>query len=120
MSWDKKKAVEYILANAQAFSTGRCAEYTRKAIEAGGIELSRTADAKNYGPKLTAMDFTVVSDTIPEAGDVVVIDGFEGNSHGHMAMYDGSAWVSDFVQRDLYPGPGYRTHKPQYKVYRHS
>lgn len=53
------------------------------------------------------------------AGGIVVIDGFPGTPDGHMAMYNGSQWVSDFKQRDLYPGPRYRTARPGYKVYRY-
>lgn len=53
------------------------------------------------------------------AGDVVVIDGIPSSPDGHMAMYNGTEWVSDFVQRDLYPGPRYRTSQPSYKVYRY-
>lgn len=55
----------------------------------------------------------------PQAGDVVVIQPHKGGSkEGHIAMYTGSAWVSDFRQRDLWGGPGYRKHKPTAVVYR--
>ena len=33
-------------------------------------------------------------------------------------MHDGKQWVSDFKQRDLYGGPGYRNNNASYSVYR--
>ncbi|MVM36435.1 hypothetical protein GO730_00235 [Spirosoma sp. HMF3257] len=32
------------------------------------------------------------------AGDVVVFPKVSGHPHGHVAIYDGVHWVSDFVQ----------------------
>jgi hypothetical protein len=37
---------------------------------------------------------------------------------GHIAGYDGSNRVSDFVQHDFWPGPIYEREKPNYVVYR--
>ena len=51
-------------------------------------------------------------------GDVAVIQPIPGHPHGHMCMYDGDHWVSDFKQRTLYPGESYRAQKPRYVVYR--
>jgi hypothetical protein len=33
-------------------------------------------------------------------------------------MYDGSVWRSDFVQNDMWAGPGYRKNKPSHEIYR--
>lgn len=33
-------------------------------------------------------------------------------------MWNGENWVSDFVQKTLYPGSAYRKAKPNYKIYR--
>jgi len=33
--------------------------------------------------------------------------------------YDGQQWISDFVQRSMYPGPGYRELHPHYELFRH-
>ena len=32
----------------------------------------------------------------------------EGHPHGHIAMYSGNHWISDFVQRDMWGGNAYR------------
>ena len=55
----------------------------------------------------------------PKAGDVVVIQPYTGGrTHGHIAMYDGTSWVSDFVQNDMWGGPGYRKNQPSKTIYR--
>ncbi|MBB5427447.1 hypothetical protein HDG40_005626 [Paraburkholderia sp. JPY158] len=49
-----------------------------------------------------------------------MIDGINLHPHGHMAMYDGQYWISDFKQwHGFYPGPDYGSARPDYKVYRH-
>lgn len=122
MPWDVDKAVKHLTTNKQGSSTGKCARYVREAIEAGGVTLARTLSAKDYGVSLMAAGFTGLSlapDTFNK-GDVVVIEGFTAHPHGHIAMYDGTNWVSDFSQTALYPGASYRKQKPLYKVYRYS
>lgn len=76
--------------------------------------------AKDYGSSLKAAGFSQLTadNGIYLPGDVVVINGFAGNPHGHMALYNGTNWVSDFMQRDLYPGRSYRAHRPTYIIYR--
>jgi hypothetical protein len=109
-----------INTHAEITSRNDCAKYTRRAIEAGGVILARHNSAQDYGPSLQAAGFSpLVSDNgVYLLGDVVVINAFAGKPHGHMAMFNGTNWVSDFVQRDLYPGPDYRTHRPIYTIYR--
>lgn len=121
MAWDVDKAVKHLTSNAQGSSTGKCARYVREAIEAGGVTLARTLSAKDYGVSLLAAGFSEQSPAPATyaKGDVVVIAGFAAHPHGHIAMYDGSNWVSDFSQSGLYPGANYRKEKPSYKVYRY-
>jgi type VI secretion system secreted protein VgrG len=115
-------AVKYLDDNAEDASTGKCARYVRLAIEAGGIHLNNhPIYAKNYGPTLEAANFVSVpvAGYTPEKGDVIVIQNYQGGHvAGHIAMYDGTQWVSDFKQRDFWAGPGYRQKKPSYKIYR--
>ena len=118
--WDNEVAVTYLDRHARSASHGKCAEYVRKAIEAGGVRLQRHASAKDYGDSLVAAGFIIQDPPILNAGDVVVIEPITGHSHGHMAMYDGKKWVSDFKQRNgLYPSASYRKLKPAFTIYRH-
>jgi hypothetical protein len=120
MSWNKNAAVNYLQSHARSVSHGDCARYVREAIERGGIVLTRTRSAKDYGLSLAHAGFRVVSTTHPQKGDVIVIEGIHLHPHKHMAMYDGQHWISDFKQRyGFYPGPDYRSARPNYKVYRH-
>jgi hypothetical protein len=119
MTWNLDKAVEYLGNHAQTKSTGNCAKYTRDAIEAGGVVLARHNSAKDYGISLVHAGFREAITNQYVKGDVVIIQGFGGHPHGHMAMFDGSKWISDFVQSGLYPGPSYREKKPSYRIYRY-
>jgi hypothetical protein len=113
-------AVKKLDARAQDKSLGRCAEYVRVAIEAGGVTLVRHTSAKDYGDSLLGVGFSTVSDGLSKAGDVAIIQPIAGHPHGHMAMFDGRIWVSDFKQyRGYYPGPGYRKIKPPVSFYRY-
>jgi hypothetical protein len=119
MSWNVEAAVQYLDTHASGHSRGRCAEYTRNAIEHGGLVLERHQSAKDYGLSLEHDGFVEMMGDDYRRGDVVVIQPIPGHPHGHMAMFDGEHWVSDFKQRTLYPGESYRAHKPRYVVYRH-
>jgi len=119
MPWDKNAAVTHADSHARRHSTGNCARYVREAIDAGGVVLGHTHYAKNYGPVLAASGFQPIHG-VPQKGDVVVIQPAPGHPAGHMAIFDGANWVSDFRQlHGLYPGPAYRSARPAYIVYRH-
>lgn len=71
MSWNKTTAVNHAKSHAGSHSQGRCAEYTRKAIQAGGITLGHTYHAKDYGPMLRSAGFSPIGTfEQPRAGDV--------------------------------------------------
>ncbi len=86
------------MANKKECSTGKCAKHVREALVAGGLDTSENPiSAKDYGPFLTNKQFKPVPDNDVETGafskaDVVVIQPYEGgSSHGHIAMYSGTA-----------------------------
>ena len=116
-------AVEYIEKHASAHSGKKCATHVREALQAGGLIIYGLpiADAKDYGLALLKSGFIKTSGSalFAEKGDVVVIQNYPGgNPSGHIAMYTGEIWISDFKQRDMWAGSGYRTHKPEYAIYR--
>lgn len=118
--WNVEAAVGKLNERAQDKSQGRCAEYVRVAIEAGGVILARHTSAKDYGASLLAVGFSTVGDGLFKAGDVAIIQPITGHPHGHMAMFNGKIWVSDFRQyHGYYPGPGYRKIKPPVSFYRY-
>lgn len=127
MPFDIDKAVKWIDDNAlPPFGSGHCATWVRKALEAGGLDTTGHPEyAKDWGPTLTRLGFGVVDakSYIPRKGDIIVIQGTSTSKPGHIELYDGTHWVSDFIQphpKDIYPGPSYRKEKPAYKIYRPS
>ncbi|WP_105490463.1 hypothetical protein, partial [Escherichia coli] len=138
--WNSSASVSYINSHAELGSLGKCAAYVRRAVEAGGVKIKippprigNFASACDYGPSLEAAGFKSVysytgsgfTDTaiIPgqQAGDIVVIQPVAGHPHGHIALFNGTNWVSDFIQlRGFYPGKKYRDIKPAYILYRFS
>lgn len=107
-------------------SIGKCATHVRLRLEAGGINATgHPVSAKDYGPLLIKRGFRIVNDSNYKSirGDIAVMKGFTGikkdHPHGHIQMYSGSAWISDFKQNYFWPGPEYCTFQPEYKIYRY-
>jgi hypothetical protein len=120
--WDCTKAVASLDANAHSQSIGLCAEYTRMAIEAGGVTVVHVPAAKDYGNSLITVGFVALAapPAAYMAGDVGIVQPIDGHPYGHMAMYDGKSWVSDFVQmHGLYPSASYRAVQPPFTIYRY-
>ena len=119
--WNKYNAVAYLKNHAHASSTSSCAKYVRLAIQGGGINVPRTLSAKDYGAKLEAVGFQAIpADSELQPGDVVIIQPIPGHPYGHMAMYEGEIWISDFRQfHGFYPGQSYRASHPAYQFYLH-
>lgn len=134
--WDKAAAIRHAQVNhgwkvKPDTKPGKCAQRVREAIEAGfgsSGSMPRTESAKNYGILLQSVGFQ------PQymcggyqAGDIVVIQPVKGSSaHGHMAIFDGGRWISDYGQRSdgnreggIYP-PAYATGRADYMIYRYT
>lgn len=119
-SFNKDAAATYLRNHAEAGSTSNCAKYVRRAVDAGGITLQHTASARNYGGPLLSAGFYPILSNVPQKGDVIVIQPITGHPDGHMAMYDGHEWISDFAQHHgFYPSQAYRDIHPPYTIYRH-
>ena len=120
--WNVKSALTYLNKHAHKHSLGRCAEFVRLAVEAGGVKLIHHLSAKDYGSSLERVGFKAVAQVLTHfsPGDVAVIQPIPGHPHGHMAMFNGEIWISDFRQsHGLYPGPTYRKIKPAFTIYRY-
>lgn len=118
--YDVKAATDYLRAHAHSTSQGQCARAVREALETGGLCTDgRPGSAKDYDSFLPSLGFYEVdpNNYIPQAGDIVVHEAKEGHEHGHIAMYDGSDWISDFIQRDMFGGSAYRN-DPDYSIWR--
>ena len=86
-------------------------DYDQPLKDAGFSKVAENGIAGSYPP----VKYT------PQKGDVVVIQPIPGqNPAGHMAMYDGKQWISDFKQeRQIWPNNSYQQRGADYKIYRH-
>lgn len=111
------------------YSSGsKCGRAVTLALEAGGLNTQgRENYAGNQGKYLLKSGWQQLPDDVTDfkAGDICVIKGLgskdkDGNRIGHMAMFDGQQWVSDFYQKDwdVYHGQakrGVNTHFYRYR-----
>ena len=120
-SFSIEKAVNKLNSIIKPASKGACAMHVRIAIEAGGLStIGRPESAKDYNVFLRKIGFSVINEAeyIPIKGDIVVIQNIVGHIHGHIAMYNGEYWISDFRQRDFWGGEAYRSNKPKHTFFR--
>lgn len=104
-------AVEYLVEHAESRSKSSCALYVRRAISAGGCPtFGQPPSACDYDLFLPDLGFNEVPQDgyVPQKGDVVVFSAIKGHKHGHICMYDGHQWISDFKQRSMYSANAYR------------
>jgi hypothetical protein len=124
--YDPIKAAAYLREHYEEKSVGSCARYVRLAMESGGANTDgRPNSARYYAPTLERIGYTKI-DPIPEdyqIGDIMVFDPPypEKCIHGHIQMWDGEKWGSDFRQmaNDFWPGSGYRKEKPKHEFFRY-
>ncbi|EPH9894175.1 glycoside hydrolase family 19 protein [Providencia stuartii] len=112
----------------------------KKALIHGGASIKNSGinSAKDYGSWLIENGFTPVPGAEAQKEgisysvlgqqkcDVVIIERLKNpknarSIHGHMAMFDGKHWVSDFVQqRGFYPNQEYRDESTPFVLYRYA
>jgi hypothetical protein len=92
-------------ANARATTIHRCGEFVRLALEAGGFFRTNhnLRSAHMWADYLISRGFPTVSfgDSYqPHMGDITVFGAIEGHAHGHIQIWNGEQWVSDFFQNN--------------------
>ena len=101
-------SLQHLRSHAHSASTGHCAKYVRQALEAGGMDMrGRPNNANGYIGFLQNKGYQQVSSGsggslggyTPQAGDIIVYKANAKHRYGHIAMYDGQSWYSDFKQK---------------------
>lgn len=132
-----QKSVEIILKSAfpryDKDKCGYCARAVRNAIEGGfGVTIQRpkSNSAKDYGTPCEKVGFKKIftcnaGSAIeydlkkvqfkPQLGDIAIV---QYEPHGHISMFSGQKWVSDFIQIDLFGGE-IREKRPPFSIYRY-
>ena len=117
--WNPEKAAEYVTRNAENKSVGLCAKYVRKAIVAGRIPLYQGGDAWSYKYLLPILGFKEIEDVSDKkVGDIVVFQPIGKRYFGHIAMWNGRQWISDFKQRGIIVHSDYKKEGCEHKIFR--
>lgn len=122
--WDLDKMATVVTKNAQGrSSTGDCALYVRKALQASQIKqffAGGLGHANQMPTQLIRMNWVAVGQNVTswKKGDIVVFQRTNtrlGQKYGHVAIFNGSQWVSDFIQPSVQPN---RKDNLTYTLYR--
>jgi len=96
-------AADYATAHALSGSAGKCGQYVATALRNAGFNIP---DTGNHGytfysnNKLTNVGFREISKPSSyKKGDVYVNEKNANHPYGHVAIYNGNNWVSDFIQK---------------------
>ena len=103
--------VRYIDANKKTKPIGYCSRYTKKAIYNGLVPPLKlpynSAHAFEMIAYLPTIGWKAIGNNLPkekwEVGDVAVFPQYSGGPYGHICMWTGSSWISDFKQLTIYP-----------------
>lgn len=83
-------------------TTGYCAKYVRLALQnGGGYKFDGVGSAYQYHTQgvLTIAGFVQIhAGTKWQVGDVIVYQNSNRRPHGHIQIWDGRNWISDFIQ----------------------
>lgn len=112
--WNIQKACNWMHNHAANSSMHSCAKYVRMGIEAGGISTNGrpnwTWKYINYLPTIGFKFIDKVDRSYqgekgpykPQPGDIAVYTkGGNKNVPGHICMWTGAEWASDFRQRNM-------------------
>lgn len=108
-------ACKHAQENALPKSKCCCAWFVMRALQAGGCPMV-IAPAWSYKYVLPLYGFERVplEGYKPKRGDICVIEASKEHFWGHISLYDGKIWISDFKQKNMNP---YRKSYP-YVVFR--
>ena len=109
--YSNDKTVDYITNHAETHSTHMCAGYVVMAMWSGRCPIGPIVlPAYAYNKILPQIGFDEIplKGYSPQKGDISVLPRNSKHPFGHIAVYDGNQWVSDFKQKSLYPSKEYQ------------
>lgn len=118
-NYDKLKAANYITNHTLKRSHNCCAWFVMKAIWAGGKPCI-ILPAFAYSDYLPKLGFGKVNkdNYKPLKGDIVVFPKVKGHIYGHIAMWNGEQWISDYKQKGIIVSKSYK--HCDYEVFRYN
>ena len=121
-TWDVDKAIQTVQRNAKDTSSSKCLRYVANAIDSGfnvnwdvGTPLGKVnssnfasvtdKEAKHSGAQLLGLGFKKIdNNTTWQKGDIHVYQPKNNEKAGHIEIFDGTKWISDFNQKN----PGFK------------
>ena len=116
--YSNARTADYITKNVAPKSRTMCAGYVIRAMWHGGCPIG-LLPAYAYNKTLPQMGFKEISveGYKPMKGDISVLPTNKYTPFGHIAVYNGKQWVSDFKQKSIYPSGAYRA-VGKYQIFR--
>jgi hypothetical protein len=117
--YSNDKTADYITKNVAHKSRCMCAGYVIQAMWHGGCPIG-LVPAYAYSEILPQMGFEeiVVKEYKPARGDISVVPSNSNHPFGHIVVYNGKQWVSDFEQGgELLPSKAYQANG-KYQIFR--
>lgn len=68
------------------------------------FKVSGIYPAYAYEDILPRLGFAEIQESEVQQGDICVLSQNSKSGFGHIAIYDGKQWISDFKQKSKYPG----------------
>ena len=106
--------------NVRPRSAASCAMYVRLAVEAG-LHLPANklqgvlGNARDFARTLGKVGFAPVDwqNWKPQPGDILAQQEMPGHAYGHVSMFSGRLWMSDYLQKNMWGGinTGYHRRK---------
>lgn len=117
--WNAEETARYATENAFKKTIGLCAMYVRKAMIAGGIQLYQGGNAWHYKYLLPIFNFEEIDKKEKkEVGDIMFFQPIGKRQFGHIAIWNGKQWVSDFKQRSIIVHSDYVKKECEYAIFR--
>lgn len=116
--YNNDKVVDYATTHAEKDSRTMCAGYVIKAMWHGGCPIG-LIPAYAYNKTLPQMGFKeiAVKGYKPKKGDISVVPSNSNHPFGHIAIYNGRKWESDFEQNHILPSKVYKANG-KYQIFR--
>ena len=117
--YSNNKAVDFITNHAEKKSRCSCAGYVMRGMWYGGCPIG-LLPAYAYSKTLPQMGFNEISVNgyKPMKGVISVVPSNKKHPFGHISVYNGKQWVSDFTQGgEILPSKAYKANG-KYQIFR--
>lgn len=119
--WDIDKIAQTVTARSkgpwrQGLNVGKCAEYVRAALQSGDLKgqikggFGHAYQLMQALQSLGWVNVGTINTVKPQKGDIACFDRGsyidstgKPTPYGHICIFNGTAWISDFTQNQMYP-----------------